>query len=159
MKTWKVILAVAKIRQFQQVLQYSEEELPEMKYHRKCYQIFTMKSNLKLIEDRLIKNEIRQKEYEVKLQTLLGESTSYEYEDDKPTRRASISSSSTSTVLLPGQCLFCKKSKSGEKNPDKLRKCCDKRVADTIMKATQEKEDFYMIPLISTIDIISAEPK
>ena len=106
-----------------------------------------------MIEDRLIKNETKQKEYEVKLQILLGESTSYEYEDDKPIRRASSFSSSTSTVLLQDHCLFSKKSKSGKKNPDKLRKCCDKRVADTIMKAAQEKEDFYMISLISTTDI------
>ena len=130
-----------------------------MKYHSKCYQVFNLKSNLKLIEDRLIKSEIKQKEYDVKLQTLLGESTSYEYENDKPTWRASSSFSSTSTVLLPDQCLYCKKSKSGKKNPDKLRKCCDKRVAVTIMKAAQEKDDFYMISLISTTDIIAAEAK
>lgn len=113
MKTWKVILTSAKIRQFRPILEFSDSQLPKIQYHRKCYQRFTLKSYLKSIEN-------KQKENEETLQAFLGESNSYDYDDDKPVRKTSSSSSCTSSTstsigLLADQCLFCEKPKYAKK--------------------------------------------
>ena len=47
--TWRVILAAAKVRKYDPIYTLIESEMPQLYYHRKCYQMFTIKSDLMLI--------------------------------------------------------------------------------------------------------------
>ena len=97
---------------------------PEIRYHRKCYQAFTLKRDLEKI-----KNE---KETELE-----------KHEDEKPLR-----SSVPVITSSPKSCMFCKKEKKyKDRKPEPLRQCVDTH--DEILKSAILKNDFLMIGFVS----------
>ena len=154
--TWEVVLNTARIRNFIPVLQLSNTtDIPKMNYHRKCYQIFTMKCVLQQIEKETTKRNEEIRKGEERLRLLLQEADTFETEEDKPKREGSSNS-----TLLPNKCLFCGKEKVYiKRKAEKLTKCCGKRVEQTIEKAATEKNDYHMLSFLTTTDLIAAEAK
>ena len=84
----------------------------------------------------------------------LLENTSYEKEQESRIKRTS-----NTNVLLPNECIFCKKiAKYRNKKLEKLSLCCESRAVDTIETAAKRKEDFRIISLLSK-DLIAQEGK
>ena len=153
--TWQVILKASQIRECKVILDMSEHgTLPDLRYHRKCYQTFTMKSKLELVtKSRDEKNN--------NLRRLLEGATSYDTEDSKQKRKGSSTSSCSSSALLPNKCLFCEKVTKYKrfKKPENLRQCHETRVVETIRKSAEEKKDFKINSVLETSDLIAAEAK
>ena len=75
-----------------------------------------------------------------------------------PNKPKKDSSSSFTSSLLPEICIFCSLDiKYKQRKPEYLRKCQVKQVREILEKYAKEKNDFNMISLLSTNDIIAAE--
>ncbi|KAI8521965.1 hypothetical protein Bbelb_017190 [Branchiostoma belcheri] len=138
------LLRAAKIRDHKQILELSEDlpagEIADVKYHRTCRSIFTMKKDL----DRLMtKQNIDQ---------------NADNEDDvEKTCNSRRKQGLTSRVYEP-ECMICQKTKylPGQRTREPLVKCCEFRADVKIRQAAEDKMDFRMISLVSR-DLIAAE--
>ena len=113
--TWNTIKRAAKIRKHSIINANVDPDsgVPDLKYHRLCYQTFTMKSKLERIQNQNLKNEL---ELKSKISTVLDYDCSEETpETDK--NRPKRQSLKGDSLLLPHECIFCKK-----KNKYKNRK-------------------------------------
>ena len=117
MSTWEVLLNAAQIRNYESILRISNTtEIPAgVRYHRQCYQIFTMISLLERVKKQSEKNM-------ESLREIIEQSESFETDESKPKR------SSSNSILLPDKCIFCDKDlKYKKRKPEQLRKCEVKR--------------------------------
>ena len=101
----------------------------DVKYHRKCYQTFTMKSKPEKIE--------KSKQVTADLVSHAEYSTS---------RQKGYSN--LGNRLLPKECIFCQKSKYKNKILEKLLKCVDNRALASIVAWASTTEDHYVRRLI-----------
>ena len=122
-----------------------------VQYHRECYQKFTMKSQL----ERILKKSEKMKD---SLKSIIDKPVEFEIDECAPNKPKRNSSSSSTSLLLPKKCIFCSFDiKYKHRKPEYLRKCQVKQLRDTLEKHAKEKNDFNMISLVSTNDIIAAE--
>ena len=157
MPTWKKLLKSAQIRNYEAILQMSKtDELPvDFLYHRQCYQKFTNKKYLEALKKQSEKAVIQSEKNKEGLRQLKEQCTSYEY--NKPKRS---SSSSDSNVLLPDICIFCDVNvKYKNRKPEPLRKCEVKQVKEKLKTCAEDKNDYHILSLIATNDIVAAEAK
>ena len=146
------LLKAAEIRKYEPLLIYSKDELPANIFcHRQCYQTFTIKKELEQIQ-------LKAKQKQDELETLLDQVTEYSIEISSNTSNKERRTSSSSLGILLPRCLFCDKEiKYKKRKPKKLKKYCEKRVQETIKNAANEINDYSMISLLSTTDLIAAE--
>ena len=109
--------------------QVGDNVLPNIKYHRKCRQIFTMKSSLEKI----------MREDERSEQKLEGENS-----DNRKSRKSlrGWSETSTSSHILPKVCIFCEKVSTyinKGKTREKLVESIDERANDTVKAAALQR--------------------
>ena len=112
--------------------------VPDVKYHRKCYQTFTMKSKLEKIE---------------KSKKVTADLVSHaEFSTFRPKRY-----SNPENRLLPKECIFCRKNKYKNKVLEKLVKCVDDRaLASVIVTGASATEEHYVSGLVDQ-DLIARE--
>ena len=147
---------MAQIRNHGQILQKSQglrpAEIPtDVQYHRQCYQQFTNKNSLIILQ----KQSDKQKE---NLGAIMQQCTSYDTDESSKPKRSS--SSSSSGILLPDVCRFCDKTlkyKSRKSQP--LRKCEVKQIREKLEQYAKEKSDYCIISLVSTHNLVAAEAK
>ena len=147
-KTWEILQRAAEIREH--ILPINEiDRLPNIFYHRKCYQYFTMKSKL----DRISKT--KQEEKSVLDSVILSLEEGYTFPtqtvDEIKTKR-----SKTTTQILPKYCIFCRKNKYKLRLSEPLTQCCDFRAIESIKIAATQKNDFTILGII-TQDLIAIE--
>ena len=122
-----------------------------VQYHRECYQKFTRKSQLERINK-------KSEKMEDSLISIIDKAVEFEIDECTPNKPKRNSSSSSTSSLLPELCIFCSLDiKYKQRKPEYLRKCQVKQVRETLEKYAKEKNDFNMISLLSTNDIIAAE--
>ena len=146
--TWNTIKRAAEIRKHNIINADVDPDsgVPDLKYHRLCYQTFTMKSKLERIQNQNLKNEL---ELKSKISTVLDYDCSEETpETDK--NRPKRQSLKGDSLLLPHECIFCKKkNKYKNRKLEHLVKCVEKRAIDTIKHAATAANDFSMLGLLS----------
>ena len=127
-------------------------EIPtDVQYHRQCYQQFTNKSSLNILQ----KQSEKHKE---NLRAIMQQCTSYDTDESSKPKRSS--SSSSSGILLPDVCIFCDKIlKYKSRKSERLRKCEVKQVREKLEQCAKEKSDYRIISLVSTHDLVAAEAK
>ena len=92
------------------------------------------------------------------LKSIKDKAVKFELDQCTPNKPKRNSSSSSTSLLLPEICIFCSLDiKYKQRKPEYLRKCQVKQVRETLEKYAKEKNDFNMISLLSTNDIIVAE--
>ena len=144
------------IRNHGRILQKSQglrpAEIPtDVQYHRQCYQQFTNKSSLNILQ----KQSEKHKE---NLRAIIQQCTSYDTDESSKPKRSS--SSSSSGILLPDVCIFCDKTlKYKSRKSEPLRKCEVKQVREKLEQCAKEKSDYRIISLVSTHDLVAAEAK
>ena len=146
----------AQIRNHGRILQKSQGLWPveistDVQYHRQCYQQFTNKNSLNILQ----KQSEKHKE---NLRSIMQQCISYDTDESSKPKRSS--SSSSSGILLPDLCIFCDKTlkyKSRKSKP--LRKCEVKQVREKLEQCAKEKSDYRIISLVSTYDLVAAEAK
>ena len=99
--------------------------VPDVKYHRKCYQTFTMKSKLEKIE--------KSKQVTADL------APHVEFSTFRPKRY-----SNPENRLLPKECIFCRKHKYKNKVLKKLVKCVNDRALASKVAGASTTEDHYV---------------
>eukprot|EP00058_Branchiostoma_floridae_P000977 XP_002586465.1 hypothetical protein BRAFLDRAFT_106667 [Branchiostoma floridae] len=140
--SWKTLLRAAEIRNYTPVIELakslSEGEIPDIKYHRTCRSIFTMKKDL----DRLAKQNADEK------------SDKDNFEKSCTGKRKQCSTSR----VYENECMFCQKTKylPGKRTREPLVQCSEFRADEKIRQAAEAKMDFRMISLASR-DLIAAE--
>ena len=133
-----------------------------VKYHRKCYQSFTHKLPLGKLSENQSKYSYKIKKNIDRLLAKLEKTDTYIISPETITRRTSSSSkenlSNVSCYLLPNKCIFCDKEvKYVKRKREFLRKCVVEQAKSKILQHAKEKNDFYLIALASTNDLIAAE--
>ena len=147
---------MAQIRNHGRTLQKSQglrqAEIPtDVQYHRQCYQQFTNKSSLNILQ----KQSEKHKE---NLRAIMQQCTSYDTDESSKPKRSS--SSSSSGILLPYVCLFCDKTlKYESRKSEPLTKCEVKQVREKLEQCAKEQSDYRIISLVSTHDLVAAEAK
>ena len=147
-ETWEKLKAAGELRKHPVVLARikPDSEIPEIVYHRTCYQRFTLKRDLdklraqrKSVEEQLLAS-ISNEDCD---QGLISDEDS-----SRPKRKKKAS------ILLPKECLFCKDDKTKKRTREKLRQCIDERAERSIKSAAQkhDKNQIMSIP-----DLIAAE--
>ena len=111
--------------------------VPDVKYHRKCYQTFTMKSKLEKIE--------KSKQVTADLVSHAEFSTSRPKLYTNPENR-----------LLVKECIFCRNNKYKNKVLEKLVKCVNDRALASIVAGASTTEDHYVRGLVDQ-DLIARE--
>ena len=155
-KTWETTENAAAIRNHQ--LSFMEKDsasgLLVMRYHRLCYQVFTMKSKL----DRITTQ--RSKEQSVLKRKLLNitDCENEEEDEDRKGLDRPKRNMSTGSVLLPNECIFCKRKRYRNKRIEPLMKCVEDRAVRSIRFAAEANNDFAILGLLSK-DIIASEAK
>ena len=104
-----------------------ENGLPAISYQQKCYQFFTMKSSLDKIEDAL------------KTRSQFASFDTSNESDTRPKR----GNSEQGTVLLPKDCIFCRKNQYKNKVLEKLVKRVDEQASNSIIDAAKSSDNFY----------------
>ena len=96
-----------------------------------------------------------QKKYGILTRNNCEKSNSFETDKNKPKQSASNS------ILLPKVCIFCNNDvKYKNREPKPLRKCEVKQVKEFLENCTKKKNDYRVISLVSTRDmIVLAEAK
>ena len=96
---------------------------------------------------------------EESLKSIIDKAVEFEIDECTPNKPKRNSSSSSTSSLLPEICCIfcCLDIKYKQRKPEYLRKCQVKQVKETLEKYAKEKNDFNMISLLSTNDIIAAE--
>ena len=137
--SWRVLFRAAKIRNYLPILNLpgvSTHEIPDIKYHSQCRNIFTMKSKL----EKVVQN------------------TSTEISEKKPPERITRKTLSntvqkSSGSLLPVICIFCKKSskyKKRSKTREALSMVCEFRADKRIKDAALRKKDAYILTMLAS---------
>ena len=86
--------------------------------------------------------------------------STYETDERSLKPKRTSSSSSSSTLLPQGKCIFCDKNKKYKsKKAENLRTCDLKQVKKKIEQCAKDKADHRIIALTSTHDLIAAEAK
>ena len=138
------------------MLQFNSNELqlPEIVFHRKCYQLFTIKSSLERIERKEEELcELKEKNEQELQCTLRSCSYTSESAENRPKRTPN------SNKILPDECVFClKNSKYKNRTKKKLRFCCEFRSVTAIRTAAERKNNFQILGLLSK-DLIAREGK
>ena len=155
--TWQILLNAATIRSHERILKQAEElkeeETPALQYHRQCYQQFTHKSSLNV----LTKKHEKTKE---KFQTIMQNISTYETDKGSLKPKRTSSSSSSSTLLPQGKCVFCDKTKKYKsKKAENFRTCDLKQVKEKIEQCAKDIADHRIIAITSKHDLIAAEAK
>ena len=139
--SWKTLLKAAQIRKHEPLLELAkditEEHIPDIKYHRKCCSIFTMKREL----EKLVQREM-----------------SDTSDKDNPIRRSDRQGPSSSQTYSR-VCIFCQKESKyieGNKTRDYLIQCRELRADGTIRNAATRKNDSRILTLVSR-DLVAAE--
>ena len=123
--------------------------MPIVKYHRLCYQTFTMNSKLERIQNQNLKSQLV---LERKIESVAEfESGAEENEDDGANRPKRKPQKEDSNILLPKECIFCNRRNYKNKRLEPL-------TIETIKKAATAADDFSMLGLFSQ-DLIAAEAK
>ena len=133
-KTRETLQFAAEIRdhKFNTVLD-NTTKLPLLKYHRMCYQRFTMKNDL---------NKIQNKKKETTEAVDRAVSSPIDFMNERQ--------ADTSTIL-PKECIFCKKRKTKNKSTEALTLCIDNRAMTTIKTAAEKKNDYLIISIPNLI--------
>lgn len=140
LESWKTLLKAAQIRKHEPILnlseQTSDEEIPDICYHRKCRSIFTMKREL----DKICKNSIEEP------CTISAD------------RRSSQRGPPARGTTYEKRCIFCnKESKYAKGNMrENLIQCSDLRSDETIRRIATEKNDTKILAIV-TRELIAAE--
>ena len=129
--SWQTLLQAARVRQHRPLLDLSEtleqNQAPDIHYHRRCRSIFTLKKSLKALR----KTASLKKFHARKI----------------PSRSA----------LLDDVCIFCKKeAKYHGRSKEKLIKCVNLNVIDTVREAANIKQDFRILFLLECHDLVAA---
>ena len=150
-ETWEKLKAAGDLRKHPVALARinPDTEIPEIVYHRKCYQRFTLKRDLDKL--RAQKNSIN----EQLLASMSNEdcdqgSISDEDCSSRPKRKKEAS------ILLPRECLFCKDDKTKNRFRENLRQCIDERAEKSIKSAAQKHNHNQ---IMSIPDLIAAEAR
>ena len=119
-KSWKTLYEAAQIRNHQTTLSapVGDNGFPTelIKYHRGCRSKFMLKKSLESLRF----------------------TEDHETKDTKNEKRRSVrDTTSSSSVILPSRCIFCKKDKYKPKTRtrEKLQSCCEFRADDTVRKS------------------------
>ena len=134
----------AKIRQFEPIIEIDknlgESEIPEIKYHRKCRCLFTLKRDLQKLNS---KND----------KTLLSTGSNIRSSD-----RNSTSLQRRECEKLPFICIFCQGTKriKGTETKEKLNLCVELRANNLIKEASRLQND-PRIAALCTDDLIAKE--
>ena len=131
--TWENLKKAARVRNFTtgnlDLMNDDDSIVPDVKYHRKCYQAFTMKSKLEKIE---------------KPKQVTADLVPHaEFSTFRPKRY-----SNPENRLLPKECIFCRKNKYENKVLEKLVKCVDDRDLATKIAVASTTEDHYVRGLV-----------
>ena len=137
--SWDTLYDAAALRQYAPLLSLQYEgEIPNIRYHRKCRQIFTMKREL---------DKMREKKGHSKK----TKSTT--------TSRKSIRLPSASSSILPPVCIFCSKADKFKKRVrENLTNCSILGIDIKLQKAALKIDDSRMIAIAST-DLVASEAK
>ena len=140
-QSWTTLLRAAEIRQYTSVLDIANtvtgEEPPQIKYHRKCRSIFTMKGDL----DKICKDANK-----------FNESFITE-------RRLSVRKTPTKITVYERSCIFCDKVSKyakGQHVQKKLVQCMDLRADESIRRIATARNDVKMVAVVSR-DLVAAE--
>lgn len=140
-QSWTTLLRAAEIRQYTPILDIAKtvtgEEPPDIKYHRKCRSIFTMKRDL----DKICKDANK-----------FNESIVTE-------RRLSMREPPTKNTIYNRVCIFCdkvSKYSKGQHVREKLVQCMDLRADESIRRIATAKNDGKILALVSR-DLVAAE--
>ena len=91
-----------------------------------------------------------QKKMEDSLKSIINKPVEFEIDECTPNKPKRNSSSPSTSLLLPKQCIFCSFDiKYKHRKPEYLRKCQVKQLRDIREKHAKEKNDFNMISLLS----------
>ena len=140
--TWETLQKAAEIRGH--TLPINENDgLPNIYYHRKCYQYFTMKSKLgRLLKDKQQENSV--------LESVKEKNTSPTDHEKK------INRSKKSTNILPKILISCRKKKYKFKILEPLIHYCDFRAMHSLKIIATQKNDFNILSIL-TQDLIAIE--
>ena len=143
LESWVHLQNAAKIRDHSPLIEIScttkKDEIPDIKYHRKCRSLFTMKRELELIQ--------------IKQMHTCGDEISLD-----PRCLTSRGATSSSTIYQ-AVCLFCEqKSKyiKSKNTREDLIKCVDLRSDETVRRVAIEKCDKKIIAA-SSRELVAAE--
>ena len=125
----KILLKLRKHQNVLSLLDTVEEgSYPDIKFHKCCRSMFTLKRDLEKIRSQE-KNNVKQ--------------------NNQTSERSSKRSSSSSSNMLPLECTFCKKTKYWKlkciKNWAVVRACQQFCADDIIRKASEKRNDIKMI--------------
>ena len=127
--TWENMKKAARIRNFTVgnlgLMNNNDAIVPDVKFHRKCQQIFTMKCKLENIE--------KSKQGTTDLESHAEFLTSRPKRYSNPENR-----------LQPKDCIFCRKNKYKNKLLEKLVKCVDDQVLASLVAGASTTEDHYV---------------
>nr|XP_032809208.1 HAUS augmin-like complex subunit 1 isoform X1 [Petromyzon marinus] len=131
MESWQTLKRAGEVRKNTMILaitaNFTEGQIPNVHYHRKCRSLFTLKRDL----DKIASNKSQE-----------GNVLSEE-------RKSAPSSASQ---VLEKECIFCRKKDKylkGVKSREQLAQACQLRINSTIRKAAEIKEDSRILALLS----------
>ena len=142
-QSWKSLLNAAEIRQYKPILDLvetlKEKEIPDIRYHRKCRSIFTMKKDLDMI--------------------CKAEGTTCNPESLTSQERRSSRVPPTRSTTYERTCIFCNKESKygkGKQTRERLIQCADLRSDQTIRNIATAKHDTKILAIVSR-ELVAAE--
>ena len=144
--TWLKLKEAATLRQhpLMETKADSRSKIPEnLLYHRKCYQRFTMKREIDKLR---LQHEM--------IQSRVDEMETDFDDAEEPQRRSKRVCSDS--IILPYECIFCKRRKTKNRQEEKMVQCIDERARDLIIECAKRKGNFYVL---SIPNLISNEAK
>jgi hypothetical protein len=140
--SWATLVAAAEIRNHSPILNIlptlSSGEIPNIKYHRKCRSLFTMKKDLDSIKRKI--------------------PVPTDKHSDEPPQKRSTRDEKPSSRVFEKICIFCKKTKMQTNNisRENLIMATQLRVDETLRKCATKLNDSNILALTSR-DMVAAE--
>ena len=121
--------------------------IPNLFYHRECYQRFTLKRDL----EKIVQKETEREEFEKSLLNKI------QFETNEAGRLIRKTNENSSGIILKKECIFCKRNLYKNKKLVKLTQCLELRAVQAIYNAAYAVNDFKILGLLNSNDIIAAE--
>ena len=121
--------------------------IPNLFYHRECYQRFTLKRDL----EKIVQKETEREEFEKSLLNKI------QFETNEAGRLIRKTNENSSGIVLKKECIFCKRNIYKNKKLVKLTQYLELRAVQAIYNAAYYVNDFEILGLLNSNDIIAAE--
>ena len=144
--TYKTLQKAAEIRHHR-LSSLDGNVIPKLFYHRECYQRFTLKRDF----EKIVLKETEHEEFD---KSLLNE---IQFETNEAGRLTKKTNENSSGTILKKGCIFCKRNLYKNKKLVKLTQCLELRAVQAIYNAAYAVNDFEILGLLNSNDIIAAE--